>query len=148
MPRLAFALAACALVMLSACSQDATTASTPTGAAVDTTNVEAAADAYLAAYPVSDLMGDMTKAMTEGAPPEQQAQVRAALGNVRMDTVEAAMRRSMVTHFSASELRTLAAFYGSPEGRRVMDKMPAYMADAMPAVQQEIMRAVSETAGQ
>ena len=93
-------------------------------------------------------MGDMTKAMTEQAPPAQQAQVRAALANVRTDSLEAAMRSAMVKNFSASELRALAAFYGSPEGRRVMDKMPAYMADVMPAVQQEMMRAMTAAAGQ
>lgn len=149
MPRLFTALTAGALVTLSACTREAPTADVqPTTADVDTTDVQAAAQAYLDAYPVGELMGDMTEAMTEQAPPAQQEQVRAALDNVRTDTLEAAMRRSMVTHFSASELRALAAFYGSPEGRRVMDKMPEYMADVMPEIQQEVMRAASETTGQ
>lgn len=147
MLRLASAGVALALVSLSACTQETDTAAVPSAAAADTTDVQAAAQAYLDAYPVSDLMGDMTTAMTEQAPPAQQAQVRAAMANVRTDTLEAAMRRSMVAHFSAAELRALAAFYGSPEGRRVMDKLPDYMADVMPSIQQEMARAVSETMG-
>lgn len=134
-----------ALVALSACSREPGTASAQSTAAADTTDVQAAAQAYLDAYPVSDLMGEMTNSMSAQMPAEQQAQIRAAMQNVRTDTLEAAMRRSMVTHFSAAELRALAAFYGSPEGRRVMDKMPAYMADVMPAIQQEMARAVGET---
>lgn len=147
MNRLISAGAACAvsLAALSACSQETGTASVQPAAAVDTTDVEAAAQAYLDAYPVSELMGEMTNSMSAQMPAEQQAQIRAAMENVRTDTLEAAMRRSMVTHFSASELRALAAFYGSPEGRRVMDKMPAYMGDVMPSIQQEMARAVGET---
>lgn len=136
--------AAALLVALAGCSTDAQS-DRPAAAAVDTTNVEAAADAYLAAYPVAALMEDMSEAMTEQAPPEARAQLRAALGAVEADTLETAMRRSMVRHFSAAELRALAAFYGSPAGRSVMDKMPAYMADVMPVVQQEVLRAMGET---
>ena len=51
MPRLALAIAACSLVALSACTRDVTTASSQPAAAVDTTDVDAAAQAYLAATP-------------------------------------------------------------------------------------------------
>lgn len=140
-----------ALVLsLAACSDDAGTAA-PTAAAqtssADPNDIEAAADAYLAAYPVRDLMADMTTAMTENVPPEQRAQFEDALGEVNTDTLEAAMRRSLVRNFTAPELNALAEFYGSPEGRSVMSKLPAYTADVMPAIQQEIIRAVGETMG-
>ncbi len=139
-------LALC-VVTLAACSDDATSG-TEAASAAGPTDVNAAADAYLAAYPVSDLMGDMTDAIAETVPPAQRAQFENALGRVNTDTLEAAMRRSLVRNFTAAEMNALTALYSSPEGRSVMSKMPAYTADVMPAIQQEIVRAVGETMGQ
>jgi hypothetical protein len=38
----------------------------------------------------------------------------------------------------------LAAFYGSPLGKSAMQKLGAYMADIMPVVQVEIMKAAAK----
>ena len=52
-----------------------------------------------------------------------------------------AMIDSMVKHFTTEELKALADFYGSPVGKSAMQKFGAYMADIMPAMEAEIMKA-------
>jgi hypothetical protein len=52
-----------------------------------------------------------------------------------------AMIDSMVKHFSTEELKALADFYGSPVGKSAMEKFGAYMADIMPTIEAEIMKA-------
>ncbi len=52
-----------------------------------------------------------------------------------------AMIDSMVKHFTTEELKALADFYGSPVGKSAMQKFGAYMADIMPAIEAEIMKA-------
>ena len=51
----------------------------------------------------------------------------------------------MVKHFTTEELKALADFYGSPVGKSAMQKFGAYMADIMPVMQAEIMKAQAKT---
>ena len=51
---------------------------------------------------------------------------------------------AMVKNFTTDELKALADFYGSPIGKSAMQKVGAYMADIMPAVQAEIMKAAAK----
>jgi len=50
----------------------------------------------------------------------------------------------MAKHFTLGELNALAAFYSSPEGKSAMAKMPAYMNDFMPYVQQKMGEAIQK----
>ena len=52
-----------------------------------------------------------------------------------------AMTDAMVKNFTTDELKALADFYGSPVGKSAMQKFGAYMADLMPTMQAEIMKA-------
>jgi hypothetical protein len=54
-----------------------------------------------------------------------------------------AMTDSMVKNFTIEE-KALADFYGSPVGKSAMQKFGAYMADIMPVVQAEIMKAAAK----
>jgi len=47
----------------------------------------------------------------------------------------------MVKNFTTDELKALADFYGSSVGKSAMQKFGAYMADIMPAMQAEIIKA-------
>lgn len=60
----------------------------------------------------------------------------AALNNLMIDL--------MVKHFTADELKALADFYGSEIGKGAMNKFGVYMADAMPIIQSEILKAQAE----
>ena len=55
-----------------------------------------------------------------------------------------AMTDAMVKNFTTEELKALADFYGSPVGKSAMKKFGAYMADIMPVVQPEIMKAAAK----
>jgi len=52
-----------------------------------------------------------------------------------------AMTDAMLKHFTTDELKALADFYGSPVGKSAMQKFGAYMADVMPAIQAEMLKA-------
>ena len=49
-----------------------------------------------------------------------------------------AMVDAMVNHFTSAELEALAGFYGTPLGKSILRKMPEYMGEVMPAIN-EIM---------
>jgi len=71
------------------------------------------------------------------------------MGNrVRVDVLEQAARESLARHLSVAELRLFVEFIKCPEARSAMDKMKYYMADLMPIVQQEIIRAMQATPAQ
>jgi hypothetical protein len=55
-----------------------------------------------------------------------------------------AMTDAMVKHFTTDELKALADFYGSPVGKSAMQKFGAYMAEVMPAIQSEVLKAQSK----
>jgi hypothetical protein len=52
-----------------------------------------------------------------------------------------AMMDAMVKNFTTDELKALADFYGSPVGKSAMQKFGTYMADIMPVMQAEIIKA-------
>jgi len=53
------------------------------------------------------------------------------------------MLDSMVKTFTLPELKMLGDFYGSPTGQSITKKMPTYMADVMPAIQDQLKQAIS-----
>ena len=99
-----------------------------------------AAERYLAAVPISQLLEDtfreMSKSLPEAIRERFVAQMRIV---VRADILEAATRASLVRHFTVDELNAMTEFYSSPHGASAMRKFGAYMADVMPAVQEEMI---------
>ncbi|WP_316415594.1 DUF2059 domain-containing protein [Mesoterricola silvestris] len=105
-----------------------------------------AAERYLAATPVSELMNDLVEQMGKNQPSEKQAWIKTVMTNcLDMKAIETIMRKSMIKTFTADELNALADFYASPYGKSAMKKFGLYMADAMPETQQEIMKAVEKS---
>ena len=100
------------------------------------------ADRYLAATPPREMIRDATEQISRSIPQEQRQQFK-DLMNTHLDigVLEASMKRAMAKHFSADELKALADFYGSSVGRSAMKKFGVYMADVMPVIQNELMRA-------
>ena len=99
-----------------------------------------AAERYLAAVPISQLLEDTFREMSKSLPEAIRegfiAQMRIF---VRADILEAATRVSLVRHFTVDELNAMTEFYSSPHGASAMRKFGAYMADVMPAVQEEMI---------
>ncbi|MFZ9094389.1 MAG: DUF2059 domain-containing protein [bacterium] len=99
-----------------------------------------AAERYSAVVPISQLLDDTFREMSKSLPEAIRegfvAQMRIV---VRADVLEAATRASLVRHFTVDELNAMAEFYSSPHGASAMRKFGAYMADVMPAVQEEMI---------
>jgi hypothetical protein len=100
------------------------------------------AERYLQATPPRALFEDMADKMAANLPPEQRDQFKKLMiSQLDIAALTKAMIDSMVKHFTTEELKALADFYGSPVGKSAMQKFGAYMADIMPTIEAEIMKA-------
>jgi hypothetical protein len=100
------------------------------------------AERYLVVSNLEKMMADMTVAMTQNLPADKAAEVKDLLTrHVRIDALKEAMLISMVKHFTTRELSAMADFYGSPEGKSVLEKFGPYMSDIMPMLQAEMQHA-------
>lgn len=101
---------------------------------------------YMEATPLEPLFADMAEQAAMNLPPDQQDAFKAMLTrNLDHEAVSKTVREAMIRHFTAEELKALADFYGSDVGRSAMQKFGVYMADVMPYVQAEMMRAMNKT---
>ena len=103
------------------------------------------AERYLQVSPPKALFEDMADKMAANIPADQRDQFK-KLMTTQVDTaaLSKAMTDAMVRNFTTEELKALADFYGSPVGKSAMQKFGAYMADIMPVMQAEIMKAAAK----
>jgi hypothetical protein len=100
------------------------------------------AERYLQASPPKALFEDMAKKMAANIPANQRDQfVELFTSQLDIDTLTKAMKEAIIKHITAEEIKALADFYGSPVGKSAMSKFGDYMADLMPTMQAEIMKA-------
>src|SRR5215510_15928004 len=100
------------------------------------------AERYLQVSPPKALFEDMADKMAANLPPDQREQFKRMMtADLDIAALSKAMTDAMVKHFTTDELKALADFYGSPVGKSAMQKFGAYMADLMPALQAEIIKA-------
>ena len=100
------------------------------------------AERYLQVSPPKALFEDMAEKMATNLPPDQREQFKRMMtADLDIAALSKAMTDAMVKHFTTDELKALADFYGSPVGKSAMQKFGAYMADLMPALQAEIIKA-------
>ena len=98
------------------------------------------AERYLQVSPPKALFEDMADKMAD-----QRDQFKKLMTTqVDIAALSKAMTDAMVKNFTTEELKALADFYGSPVGKSAMQKFGAYMADIMPVVQAEIMKAAAK----
>lgn len=98
---------------------------------------------------MKDMMRDMVMESVKNLPENvRPAYVQFMTKAIRVDVMEGAALASMAQHFTVKELNALADFYGSAEGRSAMKKFGAYMADVMPVIQQEMLRAQKQLENQ
>jgi hypothetical protein len=75
-------------------------------------------------------------------PPDQREQFKRMMtADLDIAALSKAMTDAMVKDFTTEELKALADFYGSPVGKSAMQKFGTYMADIMPVMQAEIIKA-------
>ena len=103
------------------------------------------AERYLQVSPPKALFEDMADKMAATLPADQREQFKKVMTTqVDIAALSKAMTDAMVKNFTTEELKALADFYGSPIGKSAMQKFGAYMADIMPVVQAEIMKAAAK----
>lgn len=103
------------------------------------------AERYLQVSPPKALFEDMADKMAANIPADQRDQFKKLMTTeVDIAALSKAMIDAMVKNFTTEELKALADFYGSPVGKSAMKKFGTYMADIMPVVQAEIMKAASK----
>src|SRR6266540_6251032 len=100
------------------------------------------AERYLQATPPKAMFEDMADKMAANLPPADREKFKQMLtSQLDITALTKAMTDAMVKHFTTEELKALADFYGSPVGKSAMQKFGAYMADVMPTMEAEIMKA-------
>jgi hypothetical protein len=100
------------------------------------------AERYLQAVPPKALFEDMSDKMATNLPADQRQQFKQMMTkDLDIAALSKAMTDAMVKHFTTEELKALGDFYGSPVGKSAMQKFGAYMADLMPIIQAEMMKA-------
>jgi hypothetical protein len=100
------------------------------------------AERYLQANPPKAVFGDIADKMAANFPPDQREQFKRVMTTeLDVAALTKAMTDAMVKNFTTEELKALADFYSSPVGKSAMQKFGAYMADVMPAMQAEIIKA-------
>ena len=103
------------------------------------------AERYLQVSPPKALFEDMADKMAANLPADQREQFKKIMTtDVDIAALSKAMTDAMVKNFTTEELKALADFYGSPVGKSAMQKFGAYMADIMPVMQAEIMKAAAK----
>lgn len=107
--------------------------------AQDTTgNRLAAAERYADTFDFQSMMEQTVSQLAANVPPNQRQAYMAEMAKLEWGWLRNMAITSMVQVFTTDELRALADFYGSPVGREIFSKFPAYMGALMPAMQQRL----------
>jgi hypothetical protein len=108
-------------------------------------NRRIAAQRYLKAVPATDLVTETVDRVASELPVDRREEFKQALAKVvKAERIEKITQDALVKHFTVKEINALAAFYGSAEGRSITKKFGAYLADVMPAIQEELSGAMEE----
>ena len=104
------------------------------------------ADRYLEVQSPQAMIFDMAEQMSRSLPPERrEAYIRIYRQHMDMAAITRTIRDSLIQFFTADELKALADFYGSTEGKSAMAKFGKYMAHIAPALQAETDKAMQKT---
>jgi hypothetical protein len=118
--------------------------------AIDTPDTRLiAAKKYAALNSLKDILGDMADAIANAqhlSEDDHKKLLEQLNASVRSGVIEEAITQALVKHFTTQELNALAEFYSSPAGKSAMKKFGPYMADILPVIQSETLRALQQPA--
>jgi hypothetical protein len=101
---------------------------------------------YLVVVQPKQMMGDLVNRIAQSIPAEKRAGFVSFMNEaIDINKLQTAMTAAMVKTFTAGELKALADFYGSPEGKSALQKMPEYSADMLPTIQQVMNEAMEKS---
>ena len=102
----------------------------------------AEAERYLKTTPPKEMFANLAEKTAMNMPPADREKFKQTMTSaLDIDALTKAMLDAMVKHFTVQELKALADFYGSPVGKSAMSKFGDYMADVMPTIQAEMIKA-------
>lgn len=105
----------------------------------------AAAKRYYSTVDRRKLMEETVRATVAGLPEDKRQEVLAlATTHIHFDDLMTIALAALVKDFNTVELNAMANFYGSVEGKSILAKYPAYIAEVMPAMLAEVKRDVAE----
>ncbi len=103
-----------------------------------------AAKQYLKAVPVEDIIEDVVENRALELPEDKRAKFKNLIQEeTRLEAVRRIIVTVMIKHFNTAEIEALADFYEKPEGQSILHKYSEYTAELMPAIQEEILQAMS-----
>lgn len=101
-----------------------------------------AAERYLKSVPMKGMMKNMIEGMSRSVPTDKRKEFISKMNKmINITELEKIARSAMIKTFTADELNALADFYGSKLGKSATSKLGNYMAEVMPAIQQQMMKA-------
>jgi hypothetical protein len=136
-----FSLTALALLVLCGCAS----APAPEKAASEK---ERYADELMAIVPPEVMFAQLSEPYAQGyASPGKFEKAHANfLRNVDRSSLDAIIRSALLKHFTEPELKALANFYSTPEGRACMAKVAPFASEVVPACAHEAAKAFRKTA--
>jgi hypothetical protein len=110
---------------------------------VENRNMEA--EHYLSVNPPKEMLQDVAKQVALNYPPEKrEIFIKIITQYYDVGAVTKSVKETMAKVFTADELAAMAEFYGSPVGMSAMKKLGAYLAEIMPTIQAETLKAVAK----
>ena len=104
-------------------------------------------DEYFEYVPMKTILSEVVLEVAKQIPEDKrQVFVDALTKNMRIEVIASAARQSLEKHLTLAELEMFVEFIKKPEAQSAMDKMKYYMADLMPVMRQELVRAMQLTA--
>lgn len=105
-------------------------------------NRKVQAERYLEVNSARDIFQDIAERTQNALPESERKSFLDMLTNhLDLEVLNDTMSHSLIKHFTAKEISVLADFYSQPEAKSAMSKMGTYMADIMPVVQMEMIKA-------
>lgn len=136
------------MALVAACSEQkapAKPAVAPGPVADNEENRLAAAKQHLEVVPPQELLSEMSEKVVKMLPEKSQKVFLEVMhGKPLQEATYRISLNALVKHFTVNEIKALTAFYGSPEGKAIRKKFPAYMADVMPQINQEVIAALQK----
>lgn len=100
---------------------------------------------YFASFPVEENVREIATEIAKTMPENERAAfIDFMARQVDFSVIMAAAKKSFQTRFTLEELTALTEFMESPAGRSSMGKMKYYMADVMPVIQAEVVKALKQ----
>ncbi len=106
------------------------------------------AEELMAIVPPEIMFAQLAEPYADIYTPQQKHEKAHAnfMRHVDLNEVDRIIREGLLKHFTEAELKALAAFYSTPEGRSCMAKVAPFAADVVPACSHEATKAFGKTA--